>query len=301
MLVVSFRIPSTACTNDLNKGGDFVASSELDDTSVPRDGISGDFTAWLSHNVEAMGTLEGREQLAALPPSDLMQITTGLTEPLHFAQHGVHFVEQLQAASPRHLANYHSILDFGCGVGRLARLFKGFKGKYTGVDVDARTVKWVREALPHVSAYLSTPRQSLPFAAGSFDCIISISVFTHMTEADQRFYLDELLRVSQPGAILLLTVHGKRALHRALTEEFVFNLVWCPRDELYAAQSSLDTGSGYKFILQRGHLTSDTYDYGITFMAHDYINRVWAEYFDVIGINEGAIHDFQDIVVLRRR
>lgn len=279
----------------------YVESVQLDEAAVARDGISGDFAEWLKFNLDAMKTPEGRTRLAAFPPAELMQITTGLTDPQDFAQHGVHFVEKLEAASPKHLADFESILDFGCGVGRLARLFKGFKGNYTGVDVDGGTVAWVRDALPHVSAYLSAPRQALPFANDTFDCAISISVFTHMNEADQRFYMEELQRVTQTGATLLLTVHGKRALHRALTEEFVFNLVWCPRDELDAAQVSLDTGSGYKFILQPGHLTSAEYEYGITFISRDYIDRVWSEYFDVIDVTEGALYDFQDIVTLRRR
>lgn len=51
-----------------------------------------------------------------------MQITTGLSEPLHFAQRGVHFLEQLELASETPLAGFKSVLDFGCGVGRLARL-----------------------------------------------------------------------------------------------------------------------------------------------------------------------------------
>ena len=263
--------------------------------------MSGDLATWLKFNLEAMETPEGRAQLAPFPPAELMQITTGLTDPLHFAQHGVNFLEQLELASETHLADFKSILDFGCGVGRLARLFKGFKGQYTGVDVDSKTVAWIRGALPHVSAYLSTPREALPFANASFDCAISISVFTHMTEADQRLYLSELQRVVQPGGTLLLTVHGKRALHRALTEDFVFNLVWCPRDELEEAQVTLDSGSGYKFIRQLGHLTTDHYDYGITFIGAEYINSVWSEYFDVVNVREGALYDFQDIVTLRRR
>lgn len=36
-------------------------------------------------------------------------------------------------------------------------------------------------------------------------------------------------------------------------------------------------------------------------MGADYINKIWSEYFDVIDVRQGAIHDFQDIVTLRRR
>jgi SAM-dependent methyltransferase len=268
---------------------------------VAIDGISGDFAKWLKFNLVAMETQEGRAQLAAFPPPELMQETTGLTDPLHFAQHGVHFLEQLEAACPGHLADFESILDFGCGVGRVARLFKGFKGRYTGVDVVDKNVQWINEALPHASARVSIPQAPLPFPDASFDCIISVSVFTHMNEADQKFYLSELQRVSKPGATLLLTTHGQRALHRALSEEFIFNLIQCPIEDLRSASTILQAGLGFKFILQAGHLTTKDYDYGITFIGSDYINEVWSEYFDVLAISTGAIHDFQDIVSLRRR
>jgi SAM-dependent methyltransferase len=199
------------------------------------------------------------------------------------------------------LAEFRSILDFGCGVGRVARLFAGFRGEYTGVDVDANLVNWVSENLPHVNAYLSVPRAPLPLENAAFDCVISISVYTHMNESDQLFYLGELQRVTKTGAILMLTIHGKRALHRALDEDFVFNLVCCPREELEGAKESLNTGSGYKFIRQLGHLTTEEYDYGITFISEDYVRNVWSDYFDVVSIADGALHDFQDIVTLRRR
>ena len=115
---------------------------------VAQAGINGDFEKWLNFNVAAVGTEEGKDGLAAFPPSELMQITTGLTDPVDFANHGVHFVRKLEQASPTSLKNFASILDFGCGVGRLARMFKGFLGRYNGVDIDERTVSWVHDNLP---------------------------------------------------------------------------------------------------------------------------------------------------------
>lgn len=269
--------------------------------AIARDGISGKLEDWLTLNLSAVGSKEGETVLAAFPPAELMEVTTGLTEPIDFATHGVHFVRELAQASPKPLSSFSSILDFGCGVGRLARLFKGFSGRYVGVDVDKRTVEWVRTSLPYVSANLNFPHEPLPFKDGEFACVISLSVFTHLTERDHLFYLSELCRVTQAGGILLLTVHGARALHRALTEEFVFNLVWCPREELEEADQILAADNGYKFIRQLGHLTSDNYEYGITFMAEDYVRNVWSRYFDVVDYRSGAIHDFQDIVVLTRK
>lgn len=263
-------------------------------------GISGDLQPWLALNLAALDDPRLAELLPPFPPAELMQVTTGLTEPRPFVLHGTHFAEVLAAASPMPLGDFSSILDFGCGVGRLARMFKGLKGKYTGVDIDGRLVEWIGKGLDYVDAHLSTPRQPLPFADGSFDCVVSLSVFTHMNEEDQDFYLKELKRVTAPGATLLLTVHGPRALGRALTEKFIFNLVWCPRNALEKAAETLAGGAAFQFIRQEGHLSTDEYDYGITFMNHEYLAEHWARYFSLIDLRQGAIHDFQDIVVLRR-
>lgn len=269
--------------------------------AIGRKGISGDLDEWISFNTgEGMQSAEGRKLLANFPPPELMSVTTGLTDPQHFAEHGAHFARAMADASPKPLKDYKSVLDFGSGVGRLARLFKGFKGVYTGVDVDPNTVAWVADNLPHVKVTASKPREPLPFEAGAFDGVFSISVFTHMNETDQIFYLDELKRVTQSGAYLLLTVHGERAMQRALNEDMIFEMLDIPMTGLSAAEGSFRSGEGFAFIRQEGHLTSDAYEYGITFTDADYVKRVWGERFKVLDVVSGALHDFQDIVVLER-
>lgn len=262
-------------------------------------GIAGDFEAWLRRNLAVDGGPDG--EIAPFPPADLMHNTTGLTDPRDFASHGVDFMRALDAVSPMPLRDCRSILDFGVGVGRVARLFHGFSGRYVGVDVDARHIRWVGAHLPHVEAVLTAPRRPLPAAADSFDAVISVSVFSHLSEPDHLFYLDELARVAQPGAVLLLSVHGARALHRAATEDRIFQMLAIPRPALAAAAEDCACGTGYAFILQNGHLTSDAYDYGITFVSDAYIHAEWAKRFEVLGIACGALHDFQDVVVLKAR
>jgi ubiquinone/menaquinone biosynthesis C-methylase UbiE len=179
-------------------------------------------------------------------------------------------------------------------------MFKGFQGKYTGVDVDARHVEWVSSALDYVTGIVTKPKQVLSFTDKYFDCIISISVFTHMNEHDQFFYLQELARVAQSGSSIFLTVHGERALQRAETESQIFDMLSVKKSEIAATHHNFST-KGFNFILQQGHLTSNSYEYGITFISRNYIEREWSKYFEVVQIFSGAIHDFQDIVLLKAR
>lgn len=256
---------------------------------------------WLLLNERVFQRPELMEYVAPFPPAHLMQNVSGLTSNADFALHGITIYKAVQDASPKPLTEYTSILDFGCGCGRLDRMFKGHPGKITGCDVDARHVEWVNQSLSYMSAVNTQPNAPLPFPDASFDAVISISVFTHLNESSQRLYLDELSRVSAPGAYLFLTNHGERAMERALTEDRIFEMLAIPAEGLQAAAEGMRQGR-HNFIIQpTGHLTTADYEYGITFIPAKYIREVWTEYFDIVNIVSGAIHDFQDIIVCRKR
>jgi SAM-dependent methyltransferase len=269
---------------------------------VARLGIHAPLKDWLELNLHgAFSSPENLSLIAPFPPRELMQNTTGATDPRVFAHHSYTILEALTAANPKPWDQFNDILDFGVGVGRVARMFKGFRGRYTGVDIDARHVAWVSSALTYVRAVTTFPKQSLPFGWNSFDGVISVSVFTHMTEKDHFFYLLELARVTRTGSVLLLTTHGTRALERAEKEEDIFNMLSVPRAETKKARDVLSS-TGFHFILQQqGHLTTAGYKYGITFISENYIRQRWSAFFDVVHIVAGGLHDFQDIVVLTRK
>ena len=263
-------------------------------------GIHGPLNEWLEFNRH--GAFESAENLALaapFPPKDRMQVTTGLTDPKDFASHGYDILKALSDACPQSLASFKDVLDFGVGAGRLARMFKGFQGRYTGIDVDGKNIAWVGSALKHVTALQTKPKQKLPFAEKSFDLIISVSVFSHMNERDQFFYLKQIARVAKPGATIMLTIHGERAQQRAQTEDNIFKMLVVSQKAFVRESHALKT-KGFGFIRQwGGHLNSFLYPYGITFISDSYIKEEWTKYFEFKAIHHGAIHDFQDIVVLQ--
>jgi SAM-dependent methyltransferase len=267
-----------------------------------RKGIHGPLASWLEFNrIGAFETPGGLELVAPFPPAHRMQITTGLTDPKDFASHGYDVLKALSEASPRPIASFKDVLDFGVGAGRLARMFKGFTGRYSGVDVDRKNILWIKEGLPYVDATRTRPKKALPFGPQQFDLIVSISVFSHMNEKDHLFYLQDLARLAKPGAIVMLSIHGERALHRTETEPNVFAMMEVSKKGVRLAREAFGQ-SGFHFIRQwRGHLNSLFYAYGITFISESYVKREWSTHFDVIGYRSGAIHDFQDIVVLQAR
>ena len=255
---------------------------------------------WIALNGRADIEALAREgEVAPFPPPPLMHRVSGLTSPGDFAQHGCHFFQELQKASPIPMSGYRSILDFGVGSGRLARMFKGHSGEYVGADVDAELVSWVSSHLPWVAGVVTRPKERLPFEDGRFDCVISISVFTHMNDQDCKFYLRELHRITQPGAMLFLTIHGDRAVERAGMEQTVLKMLAMSDSEVEETKDLLKT-TGFSFVAQQSHLASSDYEFGETFMSQELIDSRWSMLFDVVAIRSGAIYDFQDIVVLRR-
>jgi SAM-dependent methyltransferase len=251
-----------------------------------------------------------RKFAAPFPPVELMQITSGLTGVTDFASQGADFWMALSEASPKPLSEYDSILDFGCGCGRLARMFKGYKGYLAGCDVDHRLVAWCSKALKYMDTRLSSVKPPIPFSDNRFGAILSVSIFSHLTESSQDQFLRELNRVCRPGGRLFLTIHGKRAFERAVSEHRIREMLNVDED-LFRSAVHKFTGGEHAFILQHGHLTttgsdklpgkeliSEPYDYGITFIPETYLHSHWTRWFDIIDHRAGAIHDFQDIVVM---
>jgi SAM-dependent methyltransferase len=273
--------------------------------------------AWTQLNrVDVFRDPSLRSFVSPFPPSDLMQNVSGLVTESDFASHGADFYIALSQASPKPLSDYRSILDFGCGCGRLARMFKGHPGRIAGCDIDHRHVDWVDHSLDFVEAKLSAVRPPVPYVDGQFESVISISIFTHLNEASQDEFLAELARVTAPDGLLFLTVHGERALQRADSEPTIRAMIAVP-DEAYARAKADFAAGRHAFILQNGHLTTTIpaeagdevkkrlvdgeFEYGITFVPERYVRTHWQQWFDIVDYRSGALHDFQDMVVLRPR
>jgi len=275
-----------------------------------------------------------RPHVAPFPHADLMAKTTGgLSVEQDFAKHGVDIFHALVEASPVPIAAFKNILDFGCGCGRLARMFKGHPGDVAGCDIDRGMIQWVKENLNYMSAVLTGPKPPLPFSNNEFDAIISISVFTHLNEKSQDEFLRELGRIASKKGYLFLTVHGARALERAKTEKRIFDMLDIDRVAFNKACVDFDNGRHafihqfddfakvnacgqvggsekdvpvgplsvnriFKALKGKYFVSNERYPYGIAFVSEKYLRRHWAKWFHVDAVRHGAIHDFQDIVVL---
>lgn len=118
------------------------------------------------------------------------------------------------------LESTSSILDIGCGSGRIARHFVEYTrppGRYVGMDIQKSFVDWCTEHLSPANERLEFYHQDIfngaynpggtykaseyrfPFEDDSFDAIILYSVFTHLLPEDALNYLREIARLLKPG------------------------------------------------------------------------------------------------------
>jgi SAM-dependent methyltransferase len=148
-----------------------------------------------------------------IPPMRMMWLVVGSTDISAFFETGhVQFHQLILPLLERNrlsLQGSRSVLDFGCGCGRIMRYWRSFPGlELWGVDPNSKMIDWCRRHLTFARFRPDGPWPPLGFASEKFDFIYARSVFTHLSEAAQSAWLPELRRVLKPGGILLFTVSG---------------------------------------------------------------------------------------------
>ncbi len=233
------------------------------------------------------------------PGEELTSRVTGVTDRKWFFETGQRSVADTQAVLSllgKGMDSYETILDFGCGCGRMLLWLEevGAKSSLHGVDIDERAIRWVDENIPYVTAKVNQPLPPLDYPDGYFDLVYNHSVFTHIDEQYQDLWLAELRRVTKPGANLLLSVHGENAFfeYEAASRNAGGNpqLV---RDQL--------ASEGIAFIREDPWVGSPFPDfYHTTFHAPWYVFEHWSRYFDIKAYVPRGSLNHQDLILLER-
>lgn len=112
--------------------------------------------------------------------------------------------------------NNISLLDWGCGPGRIIRHMPGLlpSSSFSATDYNADSIEWCRKNIPQVAFNLNTLEARLPYFDNTFDVIYGISIFTHLSEKLHYEWYNELHRVLKPGGILYVTCQGDNFLSK---------------------------------------------------------------------------------------
>lgn len=219
-----------------------------------------------------------------LPSPDLIHLVAGTPEVAWFIQGGARAAESIRGALMANgidLNSMRSILDFGCGCGRVVRHWVRLPARVCGSDSNGRLIRWCRRNLPFATFATNGARPPLAYGEGQFDLVYALSVFTHLPEHMQRSWMAELHRVTRLGGYVLISLHGERYLAQLTPDE---------RRRFEAGQ-----------LVVRGADAPGRNECGAYHPAA-YVRSVLAEGFRLIDhIPEGATgNPHQDLVLLRK-
>jgi SAM-dependent methyltransferase len=181
-----------------------------------------------------------------------------------------------------------TVLDWGCGCGRLIELFKHLTAnkELYGCDIDAEAIAWCTNNLGNVHFNTIPPLPPTEYTDNFFDLVIGNSVFTHLTRDVQCLWLEELNRIIKNNGLLLATVHGEFAAFFQFQDK---------ANELL--KDGIHDGSVDGTL---GDIAPTDY-YRSTYQTSEYTRREFGKYFEVLDYIEKGSLNFQDMVVMRKK
>jgi SAM-dependent methyltransferase len=151
-----------------------------------------------------------------LPPRTLIAKVIATGWAAQYLEGGEKFHQKMKdhlAQAELKLDDFKSILDFGCGSGRLTRHMHGLKdAKVYGSDYNPKLIKWCRDNLKFADFSVNNLNPPMKFENDAFDFIYHNSVFTHLSEENIRNWMGEFARLLRPGGVMYFNIHGDNFL-----------------------------------------------------------------------------------------
>lgn len=117
-------------------------------------------------------------------------------------------IVQLAALFARHFGECRpSLLDLGCGVGRMHPLLKPLVTDLAGSDVSRESLERARLDNPFAD-YREDEGGRLPWEADAFDATLAVCVLHHVDPAWREAFITEMKRVTRPGGLVIVIEHN---------------------------------------------------------------------------------------------
>ena len=125
-------------------------------------------------------------------------------------RHNAELLRELLREQGTELEQTGSLLDWGCGCGRVLRHWSELRDVgVNGCDIDATMVAWCERNLPFADVTLNQLAPPLPYADGSFGLVYAFSVMTHLSEELQQAWVRDVARVLRPGGCFVFSTLGE--------------------------------------------------------------------------------------------
>ena len=230
-----------------------------------------------------------------VPPEDLRYRAIGLRDLDAFVLSSAvdvgFFDKEALGRQRRSFRDFSSILDFGCGCGRLIRSLRPLCDPWAaiyGTDIDAAAIAWCKANIGDASFSANGENPPLRFEDKSMDLIYARSVFTHLDADDQFRWLAELQRIMKPGGYLLLTFRYRHNIDE-VADQAVRDRIWADLER-----------EGIAFLPAEPLKGGSASPSGETYHTPEYVRKNWGRHFEVCEIiSAGTIPE--ETAVLRAR
>jgi SAM-dependent methyltransferase len=234
--------------------------------------------------------------LPQFPSSEFQVVSVGsagehaLREAWRFWRDIQHYAEALGVNVDRS----STILDFGCGWGRILRFFLRdvAPANLWGVDVDPQMVETCRSTfsgskLGECNFETVPPNGPTTFRNATFDVVYAYSVFSHLAETTHLRWVGEIARVLKPGGLLVATTEPRMFIEwcAQLRDRTSWDSVWHEHlarfafVETAAALAAYDRGK-FLYAATGGGPARDASFYGEAVIPRQYVEWVWTRHLE---------------------
>ncbi|MCX6205030.1 MAG: class I SAM-dependent methyltransferase [Bacteroidetes bacterium] len=227
----------------------------------------------------------------AIPPDEYLFETFQLDYQKYFADGNLAAKEILDWTREYIPEEMPTILDWGCGTGRITQHLHQYNpyALLYGADINQKMIDWDHQNIKDVHFSLISSDPPTDYPANYFDLVYGISVFTHLTSKLQDAWMVELQRIIKPSSILLITTHGSFFHSQLLQKE----------------KKQLAENGFFEKAFHKNHLVQSGDRNDTMYVTETYFKKIIEPDFDIKSFYDGSIYPEkfggQDLWILQKK
>ncbi len=154
-----------------------------------------------------------------IPPYFLIYDAYGSTNINWYYNSGRKTAEYIHTLIKKYLPSQNiKLLDWGSGLCRITRHLSSTMDLYAS-DYNKKSIAWCKSNIRNINFSNNDSYPPLKQPDNYFDCIMALSVFTHLSSDQHHKWIAELYKKLTTNGILIFSTHGKNSIDRLTKNE----------------------------------------------------------------------------------